>query len=47
MSVGIADGEVRRVGALWDKFCARYERPRNPVRRTPQGVQDSWPGARG
>ncbi len=47
MSVGISDAEVRRVGGLWDKFCARYERPRNPVRRTPQPQSDSWPGASG
>jgi Ca-activated chloride channel family protein len=47
MSVGLADPEVRRVTGLWDKFCARYERPRNPVRRTPQTGQDAWPGAQG
>ncbi|MEZ4429338.1 MAG: VWA domain-containing protein [Nannocystaceae bacterium] len=47
LSVGLADREVARVNQLWEKFCARYERPRNPVRRTPQTQQDSWPGASG
>ncbi len=38
------DREVRRVLGLWDKYCARYDRPRNPVRRrSPPG--ESWPGA--
>ncbi|MFO8073850.1 MAG: VWA domain-containing protein [Polyangia bacterium] len=38
------DREVRRVLGLWDKYCARYDRPRNPVkRRLPPG--ESWPGA--
>ncbi|MCP4675502.1 MAG: VWA domain-containing protein [Deltaproteobacteria bacterium] len=48
------DAEVKRVLDLWNKFCSRYERPRNPVRRQigrqpirRRAVQpsDSWPGA--
>jgi len=46
----LADGiqnnaEVRRVFDLWEKFCSRYERPRNPVRRRPVSQDDTWPGA--
>lgn len=41
------DPEVRRVLGLWDKYCARYERPRNPVRRRPVAPDDRWPGASG
>jgi len=37
--------EVRRVLSLWDKYCARYERPRRPVRRSPVPEQDTWPSA--
>lgn len=44
---GLQDPEVPRVLKLWDQYCARYERPRNPVRRTPRPTQDSWPGASG
>ncbi|MEM6995632.1 MAG: VWA domain-containing protein [Myxococcota bacterium] len=44
MSRPIADDpEVRRVLGLWDKYCARYSRPRNPVRRAP--AEDTWPSA--
>lgn len=39
------DPEVRRVMGLWDKYCARYSRPREPVRRP--AAQDTWPGAAG
>ncbi|MCY1058590.1 VWA domain-containing protein [Nannocystis sp. SCPEA4] len=46
MSQGMNDPEVTRVVSLWDKFCARYEQPRNPVRRTPASQPDGWPGAR-
>ncbi len=40
------DPEVRRVLELWKKFCARYERPRNPVRREIAPQKDSWPSAK-
>lgn len=44
MSRGIdGDPEVRRVLGLWERFCSRYEIPRQPVRRTV--TQRSWPGA--
>ncbi|MBZ5711546.1 vWA domain-containing protein [Nannocystis pusilla] len=46
MSQGMNDPEVTRVVSLWDKFCARYEQPRNPVRRTPAAQPDGWPSAR-
>lgn len=39
------DPEVRRVVSLWDKYCSRYERPRQPVRRSPP--KRGWPGAQG
>lgn len=46
MAAGLEDDpEVRRVMGLWDKYCSRYERPRNPVRRRPVAVDDRWPGA--
>ena len=45
MSAGLADDpEVRRVSELWDRYCARYERPRRPVHRAP-AEPDAWPGA--
>ncbi len=37
------DPEVRRVLGLWDKYCARYSRPRQPVRRP--AADDTWPSA--
>ncbi|MCP4599457.1 MAG: VWA domain-containing protein [Proteobacteria bacterium] len=40
------DPEVRRVIELWEKCCARYERPRNPVKRRLVPKNDSWPGAK-
>lgn len=46
MSQGMNDPEVTRVLSLWDKFCSRYEQPRNPVRRTPGSGPDGWPSAR-
>ncbi|MDC0718866.1 vWA domain-containing protein [Nannocystis bainbridge] len=46
MAQGMNDPEVTRVVSLWDKFCARYEQPRNPVRRTPASGPDAWPSAR-
>ncbi|PCC74600.1 von Willebrand factor type A domain-containing protein [Nannocystis exedens] len=46
MAQGMNDPEVTRVLSLWDKFCARYEQPRNPVRRTPASGPDAWPSAR-
>jgi Ca-activated chloride channel family protein len=40
------DPEVRRVLGLWSKFCSRYERPRQPVRRQIAAPPpDAWPGA--
>ena len=39
------DGEVQRVLQLWQKYCARYERPRDPVKRQIIPGDDSWPGA--
>lgn len=47
LASGLSDPESARVLGLWDKFCSRYERPRNPVRREPGVQQDAWPGARG
>lgn len=41
-----ADPEVRRVQALWDKYCDRYERTQKSIRRTPPSRRDVWPGAR-
>ncbi|HEY8378718.1 MAG TPA: VWA domain-containing protein, partial [Nannocystis sp.] len=46
LAQGMDDPEVTRVLSLWDKFCARYERPRNPTRRTPVADQSGWPSAR-
>jgi hypothetical protein len=40
------DPEVRRVIELWEKFCARFERPRNPIKREIVPADDSWPGAK-
>ena len=40
------DPEVIRVKELFVKYCARYERPRNPVKRNPKASDQSWPGAR-
>jgi hypothetical protein len=47
LSADIAqDLEVRRVLGLWSKFCARYERPRQPVRRQiASPPSDAWPEA--
>jgi Ca-activated chloride channel family protein len=39
------DPEVQRVVALWDKYCSRYDRAREPVRRTPPRGHDVWPSA--
>ena len=46
MSQGMNDPEVTRVLGLWDKFCARYEAPRNPTRRVPTSDAGGWPSAR-
>lgn len=46
MAQGMNDPEVTRVLSLWDKFCSRYETPRNPVRRTPADQAGGWPSAR-
>jgi len=40
------DGESTRVIDLWEKYCSRYERPRNPVKRQIVKTDDSWPGAK-
>ena len=47
LAQGMSDPETSRVLGLWDKFCARYERPRHPVRREPAAQPSAWPGARG
>ncbi len=47
LAQGLSDPESARVLSLWDKFCSRYERPRNPVRRDPLAPAEAWPGARG
>ncbi|MBK7827638.1 VWA domain-containing protein [Nannocystis sp.] len=47
LAQGLSDPEANRVLGLWDKFCSRYERPRNPVRRDPVAAPAAWPGARG
>jgi hypothetical protein len=41
------DGEIKRVKELFEKYCARYERPRQPVKRKIAAPDDSWPGASG
>jgi hypothetical protein len=41
----VDDGEVQRVLELWTKYCARYERPRQPVKRQIIPGDDNWPGA--
>jgi Ca-activated chloride channel family protein len=46
MAQGMNDPEVTRVLSLFDKFCSRYETPRNPVRRTPADQSGGWPSAR-
>jgi Ca-activated chloride channel family protein len=40
-----SDPEVPRVLALWDKYCLRYEHPREPLRRDPPRGRDVWPSA--
>ncbi|MCP4676406.1 MAG: VWA domain-containing protein [Deltaproteobacteria bacterium] len=40
------DPEIRRIQELWEKYCARYERPRNPVKRQIVAPNDSWPSAK-
>lgn len=48
LSAGIeGDPEVGRVLGLWDKYCARYDRPRNPEKRAIPAAPSSWPGASG
>jgi Ca-activated chloride channel homolog len=42
-----SDTEVKRVLKLFDKYCARYERPRHPIRRKIAVPERSWPGAEG
>jgi Ca-activated chloride channel family protein len=39
------DPEVRRVTELWDKYCARYSQPREPVQR--DAPTEGWPSASG
>lgn len=46
MAQGMNDPEVTRVLSLWDKYCARFEQPRNPVRRVPASDPGGWPSAR-
>jgi len=40
-----SDPESQRVLELWGKFCSRFERPRNPVKRQFAQPPPSWPGA--
>jgi Ca-activated chloride channel homolog len=40
-----SDPESRRILQLWDKFCSRFERPRNPVKRQIAAPESAWPGA--
>ena len=47
LAQGLGDPEATRVLGLWDKFCARYEQPRSPVRRQPAASPGAWPGASG
>lgn len=47
MAQGLSDPEANRVLSLWDKYCSRYERPRNPVRREVGAQPQAWPGASG
>ena len=46
MAQGMNDPEVNRVLALWDKYCSRYEQPRNPTRRVRVAEQGGWPSAK-
>lgn len=39
------DPEVQRITGLWEKYCARFERPRQPLRRHETAPPDAWPGA--
>lgn len=39
------DPEVTRITRLWETYCSRYERVRDPVRRTPPRGSDVWPSA--
>ncbi len=39
------DPEVRRITGLWEKYCARFERPRGALRRHETPPADAWPGA--
>lgn len=46
MAAGLeGDAEVRRVLGLWDRYCLRFERPRQPTRRT--SPENGWPSATG
>lgn len=40
-----SDQETVRVLDLWEKYCSRFERPRNPVKRQVVRPKGSWPGA--
>jgi len=44
---GMNDPEANRVLSLWDKYCSRYERPRNPVKRVVGEQPNAWPSASG
>jgi hypothetical protein len=40
-----SDPEIARVNQLFEKYCARYERPRNPIKRRVVAPAESWPSA--
>lgn len=40
-----SDAETTRVLQLFDKYCSRFERPRNPVKRQVETPTPSWPSA--
>lgn len=46
MAEGLGDDpEVTRIQGLWDQYCMRYSRPRQPHKRPPPS--DNWPSAAG
>jgi len=46
MATGLeSDAESKRIRQLFDKYCSRFERPRNPVKRQVVQPGNSWPGA--
>ncbi|MBC8069817.1 MAG: VWA domain-containing protein [Deltaproteobacteria bacterium] len=48
MSSGIeGDPEVKRVGGLWDHYCARFDRPRSGGATRRASPEQGWPSATG